>query len=68
MSDDAKIPTSKKLRAALKKLKPEQLSILKFRISDVFAQHKHAQFKLIRGSPARSLKACKPCPCAIVFS
>jgi hypothetical protein len=41
--EDAKIPTPKELQAALKKLKPEQLSVLKFRISDVYAQHKRSR-------------------------
>ena len=39
----------KKLWQILKRLKPEQLKVLKAEAADILAQYKRSQFKVIRG-------------------
>jgi hypothetical protein len=47
MLDWTKLPSPRTLRHIIKQLTPEQIKLLQPQISDVFAQRKRSQFKLI---------------------
>jgi hypothetical protein len=50
----SKIPTSKKLQWIIKRMSPEQIKLIQPQITDVFAQYKRSQFKVIRGGSRRN--------------